>query len=260
MNHALPEIGTRDKGRIRLTARWLPASAQRLLDVGCAYGYGTRAFAERVPECHGIDPNPELIEVARARYPQLHFDCARIEESDLPAESFDVVVANEVLEHVDEELRALDEMHRLLRRGGTLILTVPHAGLLEPLDPDNLRLALKGRLPALYRGLLEWGGRAPDDPDPPGFRRRHRHYTLAQVVALLDASRFGEGYAIRRVFRSGLGLSTFCRAASLALELRITARRAYRVLTPLRQLAQLDYWIPLGRLSYNLALALEKLS
>jgi SAM-dependent methyltransferase len=47
-----------------------------------------------------------------------------IENVDLPAESFDVVVANHVLEHVDDS-RAIAELSRILKPGGVLIVTVP---------------------------------------------------------------------------------------------------------------------------------------
>lgn len=47
-----------------------------------------------------------------------------IEAMDLPDGSFDLVMANHVLEHVDDA-RALSEMHRVLRPGGQAVITVP---------------------------------------------------------------------------------------------------------------------------------------
>jgi hypothetical protein len=43
----------------------------------------------------------------------------------LPDESYDVVMAHHVLEHIDDDKAAMDEMYRLLKHGGTAILSVP---------------------------------------------------------------------------------------------------------------------------------------
>ena len=46
--------------------------------------------------------------------------------SEVPDARFDTVVCNQVLEHVRSPLRALSEMHRVLKPGGVLILSAPH--------------------------------------------------------------------------------------------------------------------------------------
>jgi SAM-dependent methyltransferase len=48
-----------------------------------------------------------------------------------PDESFDAILCSEVLEHIPEPTRALDEFARLLKPGGTLILTAPFASLVH---------------------------------------------------------------------------------------------------------------------------------
>ena len=47
-----------------------------------------------------------------------------------PDESFDFVIANHVLEHVDDDVKALSELHRVLRRGGRCILQTPFSAVL----------------------------------------------------------------------------------------------------------------------------------
>jgi predicted SAM-dependent methyltransferase len=50
---------------------------------------------------------------------------ADIRQLPLPDASYDVVIANHVLEHVDDDRRAMAELFRVLRPGGTALLTVP---------------------------------------------------------------------------------------------------------------------------------------
>lgn len=67
------------------------------------------------------------------------------------ADEFDVVVANHVMEHVDDDLKALSELHRVLRLGGLAILQTPyssklHRTLADPgIDDDYCRLQVYGQ-------------------------------------------------------------------------------------------------------------------
>jgi SAM-dependent methyltransferase len=67
---------------------------------------------------------------------------ARLDMTDMPAvasESFDVVVACDVLEHVADDRRALREIRRVLRPGGCAVLTVPQKdGLRETFEDETV--------------------------------------------------------------------------------------------------------------------------
>lgn len=60
-------------------------------------------------------------------------DIERADMLDIPFEdrSFDVVIANHVLEHVADDLKALTEIHRVLKRGGYAILQTPYSSKLH---------------------------------------------------------------------------------------------------------------------------------
>ena len=103
---------------------WRYPLAPPVLDVGCGDGRLTRMLF-RLPLEAGIDVN--LDEVTRARRSGVYKQALCVSAATLPFEdrSFASVFSNCVLEHVDGIDRALSEIHRVLRPGGTLLSTVP---------------------------------------------------------------------------------------------------------------------------------------
>ena len=105
----------------------MPArSGGRILDVGCgtgvllarlsASGDGTRLF--------GIDPVPEMLEVARRRLPAgVELREGSAEQLPYSDGAFDVVVSCSVFHYLADPLGALEEMKRVLAPGGTVVVT-----------------------------------------------------------------------------------------------------------------------------------------
>lgn len=100
----------------------------RLLDVGCGDGYWIKRLREESGlEVSGIDYNPLRIERAgRAVSPEL-VKCVNIFEFE-SAELFDVILLNQVIEHVQEDRMLLKKLRGLLRVGGVLILGTTNEG------------------------------------------------------------------------------------------------------------------------------------
>jgi SAM-dependent methyltransferase len=120
----------------------LPNRGGRLLDVGCGEGTFLR-FAGRHYDVRGIDLDERS--VARAAE-TLGDRVARLTLEELagsePEQAFDVATMFEVLEHVEDPIGALATVHRLLRPGGRLVLSVPNrlrpGGDDDPVDwPPN---------------------------------------------------------------------------------------------------------------------------
>ncbi len=97
---------------------------RRVLEVGCGNG-GNLKFLSRYGSVSAI----ELEDGARARAKSRGL--ARVEKGWLPdglpfnEEKFDLVAALDVIEHVDDDLAALERLRGRLHDGGTLLLTVP---------------------------------------------------------------------------------------------------------------------------------------
>ena len=110
--------------------RGLIASAvtprSRVLDAGCGDGgkYGTW-LADLAGEYRGVDISEQAAATARGR----GLNAVRVDDiADLPFEdsSFDACVCIEVLEHLVFPLECAQELRRVLKPGGTLIVTVPN--------------------------------------------------------------------------------------------------------------------------------------
>ncbi len=243
-------------GRMRLAYDWIPAGTHSLLDAGCSWGYATRFFAEKCSETSGIEISDD-VEIARKRYPHIDFHRGGLESTPFADASFDVIVMSDVLEHVDDEIAALNEMARILRPGGTFIVSTPHRGLFQWLDPYNYGYALHRTAPPLYRMAYKLKNGAA--PDPALAPVKHRHYSLGDFRAMLDRSRFGGQYSIANVFRSSLVLEPLAINAEVCAQALI-GKRASALLKPLDALGQLDYRIPYGALAFNIALRIVKTS
>lgn len=97
-----------------------------VLDVGCGPGTITFEFAERVAPGHviGIDAAAAVVETARStpgrRRKNLAFEVGDVYELNFPDDTFDVVHAHQVLQHLDDPVRALREMRRVVKRNGVV--------------------------------------------------------------------------------------------------------------------------------------------
>ena len=114
---------------------------KRVLD--CCTGRGRMAIAAAAHgalSVTGIDISDEMLELARANAASagvaIDFRIDSTAAIDMPCESVDLVYCLEALLHLDDPWQALAEFHRVLRRGGTVILTTnganPLARLTQP--------------------------------------------------------------------------------------------------------------------------------
>jgi SAM-dependent methyltransferase len=99
-----------------------PAGAQ-LLDVGCGTG-ATAAALRAFGRVRGVDMSPLAVEFC-ARRGLGEVALGRAESIPLPADSIDIIVATDILEHLDDDHAALAEFRRVLRPGGHAVITVP---------------------------------------------------------------------------------------------------------------------------------------
>jgi ubiquinone/menaquinone biosynthesis C-methylase UbiE len=100
--------------------------AARILDVGCGTGELLLRLAARHPDSmlSGIDPVPAMLQMAERKLPgRVDFRVGYASALPWPDASFDVVVSCNMFHYVTQPLLALQEMHRVLRPGGSLVIT-----------------------------------------------------------------------------------------------------------------------------------------
>lgn len=149
-------------------------AGDRVLDLGAGDGAFTAALLEAGAIVSGADVSQEALRRARARAPAA--DLRLVGEGEpLPfgEDAFDVVWAGEVLEHVADVVGLLAEVRRVLRWGGTLLVTTP--------------LVDRAALLALALGPARWA-RGWFEP-----RSDHlRHFGAAALRGLLAEAGFKE--------------------------------------------------------------------
>jgi 2-polyprenyl-3-methyl-5-hydroxy-6-metoxy-1,4-benzoquinol methylase len=112
----------------------VPLNGTSWLDAGCGTGTLARRLAEQGCEVHAVDAAPEMLRVAReltSRVPvalRINFQqLATIEELPFPADCFDGVLCSSVLEYVADPDICVEELRRVLRPNGILLISVPSA-------------------------------------------------------------------------------------------------------------------------------------
>lgn len=98
----------------------------RVLDIGCAYGFMLERFPAHFVK-YGTDVSRYAIDIAKKRLKKGTFIVADIEKkAPFPKNSFDYIVCNDVIEHLNNPKRALIHMCEMLKPNGILYLTTPN--------------------------------------------------------------------------------------------------------------------------------------
>lgn len=123
-----------------------PLQGDTILDVGCGDGLLLYQFRNRFKRLVGLEYSAARLEAAKTQMKGLAFEgiCGSAEQMTmLPDASIDAVISADVIEHVPDVYQAADEMFRVLRPGGQLVINTPNIAFVK----KRLRL-LFGRFPA----------------------------------------------------------------------------------------------------------------
>lgn len=106
------------------------------LDIGTGDGHFIKTLSELFPDASftGIDPSDEAIQVARQSLPdkKYRFETMNAENIVFPNESFDLITISNALHHLASPEKALDEMKRVTRKGGWIVINEIISDRLNP--------------------------------------------------------------------------------------------------------------------------------
>lgn len=111
--------------RLRMIGHWTKLPGARVLEAGCGVGaYSSQIRRRYSLFVEAFDLEIERVHQARADTP--HALVAAAEHLPYRANLFDIVLSNEVIEHVADDRRAVAEMVRVLKPGGRIVLFCPN--------------------------------------------------------------------------------------------------------------------------------------
>lgn len=222
--------------------RWLDAPAPVILDVGCSTGYTLGLLRHRMPQATllGADcvRRPlEKLGAAIADIPLFQFD---ITDCPLESDSVDGVVLLNILEHIEDDARALRQIHRILKPGGVAVIEVPAGPHLYDIYDQRLLHFRRYSLPDLT-SLVDQAAFQVVHASHLGFffypafwmaKRRNRRlarstFETRQAVIDRDMRRFGHSPALHALmaFERALGRSI---SYPLGIRCIVTCRKPCR--------------------------------
>jgi SAM-dependent methyltransferase len=219
------ELGTREffdaveRNRYGEYAPWMPRlmgfdkhAGAKLLEIGCGMGSDLLQFARGGALCTGVDLTPRSVEITRHRFALYgkdgRFMIADGERLPFATESFDVVYSNGVLHHTPDTVGAIDEIHRVLRKGGTAKVMLYHRNSL------NYWIEI-----VLRRGVL--GGQY--------FRGRSSEEIMSRVIEFSEH----EARPLVKVYSRGEARALFGQFEDVKIDVEQLTREELRFLSPL---------------------------
>ncbi len=179
----------------------LPFVQQRdVLDVPCGTGWGS-SLLSGYASLTGLDIDPGAIDYARTHYPGIRFVEGAMQNLPFEDHQFDTIVCMEGLEHItlSDARRFLRDAHRVLRRGGTMIVTAPllrdgkhshNPYHLYEFTADELRALLTRYFDPLHWEIFQGG----DGPEARFVGQRRERLEEGEVTRVTSTMMFDRVY------------------------------------------------------------------
>lgn len=174
--------------RLQKVLRVADLKDKSILDQGCGEGVWLNRFMEytAAKNIYGFDVDPESIEKytndSESKIPKDNLKVCAAEDLKFDDNKFDIVFSNEVLEHVENDRKSVDESHRVLKKGGKFIIFTPNRGW--PFETHGMFVGGKyywGNIP-----FLPWMPKSIREK----FAPHVRNYSNGELMALFEKSQW----------------------------------------------------------------------
>ncbi|MBI2600300.1 class I SAM-dependent methyltransferase [Candidatus Daviesbacteria bacterium] len=131
------------RGWIRFLDKFLPlknGQGKKVLEIGCGIGAFAKILAERGFEVVATDISSFIINKAKRNITGVNFRVLDIEKGTNHEEKFDYIFAFEVLEHLSNPIKALENMKKKLGKKGVLIFSTPYPTKETLADPMHINV------------------------------------------------------------------------------------------------------------------------
>ena len=162
--------------RLTQIRQYVPLENRRILDIGCGLGMYVDKFRRFSDDVHGVDVDEDKVAQASQWLPNIQV--APGEHLPYADNEFDVILLNEVIEHVDDDRLTIREAYRCLRPGGHIIIYAPNR--LYPYETHGFYLF--GRYYFRLLPFVNWLPHAIRDV----FCPHVRVYTAREILRLFD--------------------------------------------------------------------------
>lgn len=126
-----------------------------VLEVGCGEGRGIEVLTKSARTFTAVDKIQSVIATLQGKYPEATFLSMNIPPlQGLDDNRYDIVVSFQVIEHIEDDALFLNEIHRVLKPGGTALITTPNRRLSLSRNPWHVREYLPEELEKLAAGIF----------------------------------------------------------------------------------------------------------
>ena len=128
---------------------------KQIAEIGCGDGRGVEMLAPSAQRYIALDKNTDAIKNRVETIGQVELIEANIPPLPLPDNSFDTVISFQVIEHILDDTRYLEEIYRILKPGGVVYITTPNRPMSLTRNPWHIREYTASELLNLAQAIFD---------------------------------------------------------------------------------------------------------
>jgi len=126
-----------------------------VLELGCGEGRGIDLISPKASSYLGLDKIEVIINRLKNKYPKLNFESGSFPPVQIKDNSFDTIVTFQVIEHIKHDRLFLEEIYRLLKPGGTALISTPNIKMTLSRNPWHEREYTSEELTTLASSIFD---------------------------------------------------------------------------------------------------------